>query len=246
VGRLFKDSQSTLRGARRRVASASRALKGGIDVVHPGVEAYAEAHTTGPAGVLAEAMRQTQAEMPNPGMASALPEARLFQALITISGARRVLEVGTFTGVGALAMAEVLPEGGELFTIEFDKDTAAIARGHFEKSPHRDRITLIEGDAREEIGKLAAPFDLVFIDAWKPDYVHYYESALPLLSPRGLIVADNVLWSGRVLNPQPDDEWARGVMAFNDRVQADPRVHNVLLTVGDGLMLAWRADAAAS
>lgn len=224
------------------MVSASRALRGGIDVVDPGVEAYAEAHTSPAGGLLGDAMSQTSQQMPNPGMASALPEARLFQALITMSGARRVLEVGTFTGVGALAMAEVLPEGGELVTIEFDKDSAAIARAHFEKSPHRDRITLIEGDAREEIGKLSGPFDLVFIDAWKPDYVHYYESALPLLSERGIIVADNVLWSGRVLNPQPDDEWARGVMAFNDRVQADERVHNVLLTVGDGLMLAWRAS----
>ena len=228
------------------MVSASRALRGGIDVVDPGVEGYAEQHTSAPAGVLADAMRQTASEMPNPGMASALPEARLFQALITMSRARRVLEVGTFTGVGALAMADVLPEDGELVTIEFDRDSAAIARAHFEKSPHRDRIKLIEGDAREEIGKLEGPFDLVFIDAWKPDYLHYYEAALPLLAPRGLIVADNVLWSGRVLNPQPDDEAARGVMAFNDHVQADERVHNVLLTVGDGLMLAWRADAAAS
>jgi caffeoyl-CoA O-methyltransferase len=213
-------------------------------IVDPGVEAYAAAHTSPPAGLLADAMRQTSEQMPNPGMASALPESRLFQALITISGARRVLEVGTFTGVGALAMAEALPEGGEVMTLEFDKDNAAIARGHFEKSPHRDRITLIEGDAREEIGKLGGPFDLVFIDAWKPDYVHYYESAVPLLSERGIIVADNVLLSGRVLDPLTDDQSARGIMAFNDRVQADERVHNVLLTVGDGLMLAWRANAA--
>jgi len=233
-----------LRGARRRLTAALHALRGGLDVVHPPLEDYALAHTTPAAGHLAEAMRSTAARMPSSvGMMSATPEARLFELLIAISGARRVLEVGTFTGVGALAMAAALPEDGELVTIEFDKETAAIARGNIEGSPHRDRITLIEGDAREEIGKLAAPFDLVFIDAWKPDYVHYYEAALPLLSPRGMIVADNVLWSGRVLNPKPDDEWARGLMAFNDRVQADERVHNVLLTVGDGLMLAWRADA---
>jgi caffeoyl-CoA O-methyltransferase len=219
---------------------------GVIDMIDPRVEAYAKAHTSPAAGLLADAMRQTGEQMPNPGMASALPESRLFQALIAISGARRVLEVGTFTGVGALAMAEALPEGGELVTLEFDKDNAAIARGHFERSPHRDRITLIEGDAREEIGKLSGQFDLVFIDAWKPDYVHYYESAVPLLSERGIIVADNVLLSGRVLDPQTDDQSARGIMAFNDRVQADERVYNVLLTVGDGLMLAWRANSAAS
>jgi caffeoyl-CoA O-methyltransferase len=212
-----------------------------IDMIDPRVEAYAAAHTSPPAGLLADAMRQTAEQMPNPGMASALPESRLFQALIAISGARRVLEVGTFTGVGALAMAEALPEGGEVVTLEFDKDHAAIARGHFTKSPYGERIRLIEGDAREEIGKLSGSFDLVFIDAWKPDYVDYYEAALPLLSERGIIVADNVLLSGRVLDPLTDNQSARGIMAFNDRVQADERVHNVLLTVGDGLMLAWRA-----
>jgi caffeoyl-CoA O-methyltransferase len=151
-----------------------------------------------------------------------------------------VLEVGTFTGVGALAMAEALPEDGELITIEFDKDHAAIARGHIDKSPLRDRITLIEGDARDEIERLAPPLDLVYIDAWKPDYEHYYEAAVPLLSARGVIVADNVLLSGRVLDPG-DDGSACGIAAFNERVHADERTHNVLLTVGDGLMLAWRA-----
>lgn len=211
-----------------------------MDLVDPRIEDYALAHTSPFAGLLAEAARQTREEMPSPGMMSAVPESRLLQALIKISGARRVLEVGTFTGVGALAMAEALPDDGELITIERDEGHAAIARGHFERSRLRDRITLIEGDAREEIERLAPPLDLVYIDAWKPDYEHYYDAAVPLLSPRGMIVADNVLLSGRVLDPGDDDS-ARGIVAFNERVRADERTHNVLLTVGDGLMLAWRA-----
>ncbi|HEX6458840.1 MAG TPA: O-methyltransferase [Thermoleophilaceae bacterium] len=206
------------------------------------IEDYALAHTSAFSGPLAEAARQTRDEMPSPGMMTAVPEGRLLQALIKISGARRVLEVGTFTGVGALVMAEALPDDGELITIERDAGHAAIAREHFAASPVGRRIRLIEGDAREEIGRLAPALDLVYIDAWKPDYVHYYEAAVPLLSPRGVIVADNVLLSGRVLDPREDDS-ARGIVAFNERVRADERTHNVLLTVGDGLMLAWRSSA---
>ena len=209
-----------------------------MDLVDPRIKDYALAHASPLAGLLSEAARQTREEMPSPGMMTAVPEGRLLQALIKLSGARRVLEVGTFTGVGALVMAEALPDDGELITIERDEDHAAIARDHFEKSPLGDRITLIEGDAREEIERLAPPLDLVYIDAWKPDYEHYYEAAVPLLSPRGVIVADNVLLSGRVLDPGDNDS-ARGIVAFNERVQADERTHNVLLTVGDGLMLAW-------
>ncbi len=211
-----------------------------MDLVDPRIENYALAHTSPFAGLLAEAAGQTREEMPSPGMMTAVPEGRLLQALIKLSGARRVLEVGTFTGVGALLMAEALPDDGELITIERDEGHAAIARGHFADSPLGDRITLIEGDAREEIERVPPPLDLVYIDAWKPDYEHYYGAAVPLLSPRGVIVADNVLLSGSVLDAGDNDS-ARGIVAFNERVQADERVHNVLLTVGDGLMLAWRA-----
>jgi caffeoyl-CoA O-methyltransferase len=166
-------------------------------------------------------------------------EGRLFEALIAISGARRALEVGTFTGFGALTMAAALPDDGQVVTLEANEDTAAIARQHFERSEHGGKIELIVGDAREQLAKLDGPFDFVYIDAWKGDYIHYYEAALSLLSPRGVIVADNVLWGGSVLDESAGGE-GRSVRAFNEHVQADERVHNVLLTVGDGLMLAWR------
>jgi caffeoyl-CoA O-methyltransferase len=212
-----------------------------VDPVHPQIEEYAAAHTTPPSGQLAEVVADTQEAMPSPRMMSGLVEARLLEGLVAISGARRALEVGTFTGFGALTMAAALPDDGEVITLELDEDTAAVARAHFERSEHGGKIELVVGDAREQLAKLDGPFDLVYIDAWKRDYVHYYEAALTLLSPRGVIVADNVLWSGTVIDDSIEEGSTVAMRAFNDHVQADPRVHNVLLTVGDGLMLAWRA-----
>jgi caffeoyl-CoA O-methyltransferase len=212
-----------------------------VDPFNPQIEAYAAAHTTPPSPPLAEVVADTQESMPTPQMMSGLEEARLLEALIAISGARRALEVGTFTGFGALTMAAALPDDGQVVTLERNEETAAIARAHFERSEHGGKIELIVGDAREELAKLDGPFDLVYIDAWKSDYVHYYEAALALLPPRGIIVADNVLWGGTVADESVDEGETPALRAFNDHVQADPRVHNVLLTVGDGLMLAWRA-----
>jgi caffeoyl-CoA O-methyltransferase len=211
-----------------------------LEPVHPQIEAYAAAHTTAPAGALAAVAASTRETMPAPGMMSGRVESRLLEALIVISGARRVLEVGTFTGFGALTMAAALPDDGEVVTLERDPDTAAIARDNIESSEQGHKVRLIVGDAREELGKLEGPFDLVYIDAWKSDYPHYYEAAVPLLSPRGIMVADNVLRGGRVLDEAADGSVA-ATRAFNQRVQTDERVHNALLTVGDGLMLAWRA-----
>jgi caffeoyl-CoA O-methyltransferase len=114
-----------------------------------------------------------------------------------------------------------------------------MARRHIDGSPHRDRIEFIVGDAREIVAELPGPWDLVFIDAWKPDYPHYYEAVVPKLSDRGLIVCDNVLQSGRVVDPGAADDQTRAMHAFNEQVQQDPRVHNALLTVGDGLMVIW-------
>jgi caffeoyl-CoA O-methyltransferase len=211
-----------------------------MDIVDPRIEAYAAEHTTPPSAPLAQVVSDTQEGMPRPGMMSGLVEARLLEALVFMSGARRVLEVGTFTGFGALTMAAALPDDGQVVTLERKEETAAIARQHIERSEHGGKIELIVGDAREELSRLDGQFDLVFIDAWKFDYVRYYEEALRLLSPRGVIVADNVLWSGTVVDGSAEDDQGAAVRAFNEHVQADTRVRNVLLTVGDGLLLAWR------
>ncbi len=217
-----------------------------VDPFEAQIEAYAAAHTSPPSEPLAEVVADTQEAMRSPGMMSGLVEARLLEALIAISGARRVLEVGTFTGFGALTMASALPDDGRVVTIERNEETAAVARDHIERSEHGHKIELIVGDAREELARLDGPFDLVYIDAWKSDYVHYYEAVLEMLSPRGIIVADNVLWSGTVVDESVQEGETRAVRAFNEHVQADSRVHNALLTVGDGLMLAWRAGRASA
>jgi predicted O-methyltransferase YrrM len=213
------------------------------DLIATPATAYAERHTSPFGGALASLASWTQANTDSPGMMSGLAEARLLEALIVVSGARRVLEVGTFTGVGGLAMAAALPPDGRVITLEVDDETAAAARRHIDTSPYGNRVDLIVGDALETIARLDGPFDLVYIDAWKADYPAYYEAVLPKLSERGVIVADNLFRDGLALTPEAEDPGTLGIREFADRVQRDERVHNVLLTVGDGVMLVWQRPA---
>jgi len=206
-------------------------------------ERYAAEHTTPFAGAVAQAAQWTEANAEWPGMMAGLAEARLLEALIVIGGARRVLEVGAFTGVGALAMAAALPDGGRVTTLEVDPDHAAIARRHFDASPYSDRIELIVGDALETLARLEGPFDVVWIDAWKADYPAYYDAMLGKLAARGVIVADNLFRDGAAISAQRVDPGTVGIREFARRVQADERTDNVLLTIGDGVMLAWRRPA---
>jgi caffeoyl-CoA O-methyltransferase len=209
-------------------------------VAHEAV-VYADAHTSPFAGALADVASWTQSNTPSPGMMSGLAEARLLEALIVVGGARSVLEIGTFTGLGALTMAAALPPDGRVTTLERDEEMAAVARRHISSSPVGERVSLVVGDALETMGGLPGPFDLVYIDAWKADYPAYYEAVLPKLSERGVIVADNLFRSGAAFRPaEPDDSGNAGIREFAQRVQADEAVHNVLLTIGDGVMLVWR------
>jgi predicted O-methyltransferase YrrM len=208
-----------------------------VELVDPRVTRYAAGHTTPLSPAMQAASAWTEANTGAPQMMSALVESRLLAALVVATGARRVLEVGTFTGVGALALAERMAPGGTVITIESDPDRAEIARRNIAASPAADRIEVLVGDARELVPCVEAPLDIVFLDAWKPDYIAYYEATVPKLSERGMIVADNVLAGGRVL----DGERGHALQAFNEHVMADRRVDNALLTIGDGLMLAWRA-----
>jgi predicted O-methyltransferase YrrM len=211
-----------------------------MDLIEPQAEQYALDHTTPPPPGLAELRAETEATMPVPQMAGGVIEARLLEALVVATGARHVLEIGTFTGYSSLSMAAVLPETGKVTTLERDERAAAIARRFIEASPHGGRIELMMGDALELVAALPGPFDLVFIDASKREYIDYYEAVLPKLTDRGLIVADNMLWGGDALDPDATEPDTVGIRAFADHVDVDPRVHNTLLTVGDGLMLVWK------
>jgi caffeoyl-CoA O-methyltransferase len=196
-----------------------------------------------PSALVAALRAETESTVPVPQMAGGRVEAKLLEGLVVASGARHVLEIGTFTGVSAISMAERLPADGELVTLEIDAQMAEIARRHIDASPHGDRIRLVLGDALDSLAELDGPFDLVFLDAWKRDYIVYYEAVLPKLSDRGLIVADNVLWGGAALDPAGGDGEAAAVAAFAEHVQTDPRVDNALLTIADGLLVIWKRTA---
>jgi caffeoyl-CoA O-methyltransferase len=215
------------------------------DLIAKPALAYAEQHTSPFGGSLASVAAWTQGNTDSPQMMSGLAESRLLEALIVVGGARRVVEIGTFTGLGGLAMAAALPPDGRVITLEVSEQTAAIARRHIDASPHRDRIELIVGDALETLERLDGPFDLVYIDAWKSDYPAYYEAVLPKLSERGVIVADNLFRGGLSLTAEAEDPHTVGIREFARSVQQDERVHNVLLTIGDGVMLVWARPAGA-
>lgn len=201
------------------------------------LEDYVFSHTKPPHDLFEELRDVTYATMQSPGMQVGRVEGALLRTLVAISGAKRILEIGTFTGYSALSMAEALPPGGRLVTCDIDPAAVSIAQRFFAKSPHGGKIIVQLGDALEYVESLPEQeeLDLVFLDADKSRYVAYYEAVLPHVRQGGLIVADNTLWSGRVLNPESEDD--KGIAAFNDHVTRDSRVDNVLLAVRDGVML---------
>jgi caffeoyl-CoA O-methyltransferase len=200
------------------------------------IEAYAESHTEPVDPLFEELREETQRSMASPQMQVGRVEGTFLKTLVSISRARRALEIGMFTGYSALMIAAGLPEGGELVTCDVDPKAESIARRYFARSPHGSKIKIRMGPALETLRTLPGPLDFVFIDADKENYSNYYDAAIPLLSPGGLLVADNALWSGKVLDPKEASD--RAIAAFNDRVAADPRVEKVLLTVRDGMFLA--------
>ena len=207
-------------------------------LVDEAVEAYAEAHTTAPDPLLAELAEETRATMSSPQMLTGTIEGRFLEALVFATGARCVLEIGTFTGYSALSMAAALPDDGRIDTCDIEPKHAEVAQRYFDRSPHGSKITLHLGPALETISGLEGEFDLVFVDADKPNYANYYEAVLPRLSARGLMAIDNTLWSGKVLDPQEESD--RAIAALNDRIAADGRVVAVQLTVRDGVTLVRR------
>ena len=212
-------------------------------MIDPAVESYAEAHTTALPEHLVAVDRATRADFPMWGMMVGREEGRFLELMVFAASAARVLEIGTFTGFSALAMAAGLPAGGTITTLEVDPHHAATARAHIAASPHAARITVIEGPALESLARLEGPFDLVFIDADKPGYDAYFEAVLPKLAERGVILADNTLFGGTVLDGAEPNDNATALRAFNDKLVADPRVVCVLTTVRDGVTLIRRAGA---
>ena len=213
-----------------------------MDFVAKEIDAYAEAHTTPMPERMGTLAEETRASLDFPQMLTGPVEARFLEMLVWVSSARRVLELGTYSGYSSLAMAAALPPDGRIVTCEMSEEHAAFAQRHIDASPYADRIEIRIGPALETVAALDGPFDLIFVDAHKPEYPAYYEAALPLLAPRGLLVFDNTLWSGRVLEGEDDGtEHTAALKELNDRLASDPRVVAVQLTVRDGITLARHA-----
>lgn len=209
-------------------------------IVDPRIERYAEEHSADVPELLSRLERETQETMRSPQMLSGRTEGQFLRLLVKMIAAKRVLEVGTFTGYSALMMASALPEGGELETLEVDPEHAAVARRYFSESPHGHKIRIHMGPALDTLSRIQGPFDLAFLDADKANYLRYYERLVELLRPGGILAVDNVLWSGRVL--APEDEETRAIDALNRRASEDPRVEPVLLTLRDGVLVARKRE----
>ncbi len=199
------------------------------------VEGYAIEHTTEDSPLVQELISASEKDLEFTDMLSGRQVGRLLAILIKLSNAKRVLEVGTFTGYSALTMAEALPEGGRLFTCEYNERYEDVARHFFGKSDAGSKISLLMGKALETIPTIEGMFDFVFLDADKINYPAYYEMILPRINPGGLMVIDNVLWNGDVLNPESDK--AKAINEFNDIIRKDNSVEQVMLTVRDGVTI---------
>ncbi|HEX9723137.1 MAG TPA: class I SAM-dependent methyltransferase [Vicinamibacteria bacterium] len=207
-----------------------------IALVDEKIETYATNHTSEEPELLARLARETKESMEVPQMLTGRLEGNFLRLMVRALQARRVLEVGMFTGYSALMMAEALPDDGRIITCEVNPKAEEVARRYFAESPHGHKIDVRMGPAIETIKRLDGPFDFVFIDADKENYPTYYDLCLERVRAGGAIAIDNVLWSGHVLNPQ--DEETRAIVAVNEKVLRDDRVDNALLTIRDGVMLA--------
>ena len=203
----------------------------------PELEEYIAAHTEEEPGILAQLSRATHQKILRPRMLSGHLQGQFLKMLCRMNRAEKVLEIGTFTGYAAIAMAMALPGNGILHTIDINDEIEGFTRDFIIRSGLEKRIIFHIGDACTVIPELEEVFDLVFIDADKRQYPEYYRLVFDKVRPGGLIVADDVLWDGKVVETDSKDAQTRGILEFNDLVQADSRVENILLPVRHGLML---------
>ncbi len=206
------------------------------------LERYIEAHTEREPEILAQLSRATHQKILRPRMLSGNLQGQFLKMLCQMNRVHRVLEIGTFTGYAAISMAMGLEKDGILHTIDINDELEDFTRQYLERSGLSDRIVFHIGDAREIIPQLEDFFDLVFIDADKRQYAEYYRLVFDRVRSGGMIVADDVLWDGKVAAPDLRDAQTRGILEFNDLVQSDDRVENILLPVRHGLMLIRKKE----
>ena len=208
-----------------------------MDFLDPNIKAYAEQHTSPETEVLSELNRETYLKVLYPRMLSGHLQGRILSMVARMIRPRRILEIGTYTGYSAICMAEGLVEDGKIITIDIDAELADMIKKYAAKAGYGDQIDLRIGNAMEIIPQLDETLDLVFIDADKHNYSNYFDLVLPKLRPGGFIMADNVLWSGRVLDANTTDKETLGLRNFVQHVSNNKDVMQVLLPVRDGIML---------
>ena len=207
-----------------------------MDFIAPELEKYASEHSTEESDLLKELTRETYLKVLMPRMLSGHIQGRFLSMIAHLVAPKRILEIGTYTGYSALCMAEGLAEDGLLITLDINPEFEQYARKYFDRSPFKDKIISKVGNAMEIIPSLEETFDLVFIDADKINYLEYYQMVLPKVRTGGLILADNVLWSGKVTEPAaPNDKDTAGLKRFNEFVARDERVEKILLPLRDGI-----------
>lgn len=207
-----------------------------MDIIQKELQQYAEKHTTEESALLKKINRDTHALVMKPRMLSGQLQGRVLSMISCMARPRVILEIGTYTGYSAICLAEGLQDGGKLVTIDINEELRDRVEGYFRDAGLKDRIDYRTGDATVIIPQLKERFDLVFIDADKENYARYFDLVIDRVNLNGLILADNVLWSGKVLQATPDKD-TRAIVDFNAKVQADNRVENVLLPIRDGIML---------
>jgi len=208
-----------------------------MDFLPENIEHYALQHTDNEADYLQELQRQTHLKVLMPRMLSGHLQGRFLAMFAKLLQPKNILEIGTYTGYSALCLAEGLAENGKLITIDINEELEEFTKTFFEKAQMQDKITMLTGNALDIIPTLSQTWDLVFIDADKINYQKYYELVLPQVRTGGWIIADNVLWSGKVVDKQAQDKDTQAIRAFNDFVQNDKRVSNFLLPLRDGLLV---------
>lgn len=213
-----------------------------MDFIDEALQAYCTIHSDAEPEILAEINRDTHANVLKPRMLSGHFQGRLLSMISTLLKPKNILEIGTYTGYSAICLAEGLSDGGKVYTLEANEEFEARIRENIRKSGNSDKIKLIIGNALDIIPTLNINFDLIFIDADKLNYLEYYKMTIEKLNVGGVILSDNVLWSGKILDNSKKDETTQYLRAYNDYLAKDNRTKKVLLPVRDGLFLSMKTN----
>ncbi len=207
------------------------------DFYNEGLQKYCEDHSSSLPEILNEIERYTHTYTTAPRMLSGEYQGRFLHSMVQIKKPKTILEIGTFTGYSAIAMASALSDNGHLHTIDIDEEKEDIIQNFIKKANLQNTITLHIGDAKDIIDSIETKFDFVFIDADKKSYSKYFDLVITKMNKGGIILADNVLWSGKVLNNNPDES-TKAIQSYNQKVNNDPRVESILLPIRDGIMMS--------